>query len=347
MSTDIELRALTTADIPAWNRLMAEIEKVDQTGEHYNEADLAEELANPELTLGKDTVAAWRDGELVGYFVVYPRGTEDQLKCHLSGGTRPDLRGTGIGTRLAEAMRSRADEVHRDEHPGKPGLLVLGGPSGDEAQADLMERVGLVPERWSFTMRSDLHRDLEPVPPLPDGLELRRYDDAVDAAMREAHNEAFLDHPNFTPWTEGMWKQWVSGSRNFRPQLSFVVLDPARPGQVVAYVQSNEYDAYFEQTGLREAYVAKVGTRREYRGRGLAGLLLRRGLHEYRAAGYDEASLDVDSENPTGALGIYERAGFAVEKRFTDYVARLDPVADREGPDGPSGDATRTATVEA
>ena len=33
----------------------------------------------------------------------------------------------------------------------------------------------------------------------------------------------------------------------------------------------------------------------------------------------DEASLDVDSENPTGALGVYQRAGFAVESRWTNY----------------------------
>jgi mycothiol synthase len=323
--TDVALRPLTHDDIPAWNRLLGEIEKVDRAGEHYNEADLAEELANPGLTLGKDALGAFRDGELVGSCVVYPRGTDDHLKCHLGGGTRPDVRGTGVGTLLAEAMRRRGDEIHREQHPTKPGMLVLGGLSGNEAQADLLRRIGLRPERWSLRMRCGLHRDLDPLPELPEGLMLRRYDGEVDAGMREAHNEAFLDHPNFTPWTEGMWKQWVSGSRNFRPQLSYVVLDRHRPGRVVAYLQTNEYDAYFQHTGRHDAYVGKVGTRRAYRGRGLAGLLLRRGLQDYRAAGYDEAALDVDSENPTGALGIYQQAGFEVEKRSTAYVARLEP----------------------
>ena len=70
-----------------------------------------------------------------------------------------------------------------------------------------------------------------------------------------------------------------------------------------------------------------VGTRREYRGRGLAGTLLSHALHEYRGAGFDEASLDVDSENPTGALGIYERAGFEVERQFTVYAATVPPGA--------------------
>ena len=30
--------------------------------------------------------------------------------------------------------------------------------------------------------------------------------------------------------------------------------------------------------------------------------------------------LAVDSENPTGALGVYQRVGFVVESRWTNYV---------------------------
>jgi ribosomal protein S18 acetylase RimI-like enzyme len=167
-----------------------------------------------------------------------------------------------------------------------------------------------------------------PAPPeLPEGLELRRYDETFAEAMHVAHNEAFVDHPNFTPWTEVMWKQWVTESRSFRPELSFVVVESSAPERVVAYVQSAEFDAYFQVTGRREAYVGKVGTLREFRGRGLAGTLLRHALAAFQAAGYDEASLDVDSENPTGALGVYERAGFEVENRWTNYALERPPLA--------------------
>jgi ribosomal protein S18 acetylase RimI-like enzyme len=133
-----------------------------------------------------------------------------------------------------------------------------------------------------------------------------------------------------------MWRQWVTESRSFRPELSYVVVDSKAPQRLAAYVQTSEFDAYFAATGRREAYVAKVGTRREYRGRGLATILLRHCLVAYRDAGYDEASLDVDSANPTGALGIYERAGFVLESRRTDY-ARLVPAAG-------SGEASTTTS---
>jgi mycothiol synthase len=55
----------------------------------------------------------------------------------------------------------------------------------------------------------------------------------------------------------------------------------------------------------------------------VAGILLQHCLKAYQKAGYDEASLDVDPENPTGALGVYRRAGFAVESRRTDYCLRV------------------------
>lgn len=323
----MNLRPLGHSDIPALVRLLAAAEAVDRTSEHYNEADLAEEFANPDIELGKDVVGAFRGDDLVGYFSVYPRATDGtHQKFHVEGTTDPAQRGQGIGTVLVEAMLARVDEVHRERHPDMPARIGLSGVSANTSQADLLEQFGLVPERWSFVMRAQL--GAVPAPPdVPAGLELRRYEETYAAAMQAAHNEAFMDHPNFTPWTEVMWKQWVTESRSFRPELSFVVVEPSAPQRVVAYVQSAEFDAHFQATGRREAYVGKVGTLRDFRGRGLAGTLLRHALAAYQAAGYDEASLDVDSENPTGALGVYERVGFEVENRWTNYALELPPLA--------------------
>lgn len=317
---NLHLRPLTRDDIPQWATLLAAVEQVDRTGEHYNEADLAEEMANPDIEVGKDIVGAFHDREMVAYFSTYPRSTDQtHQKVHVEGSVRPDRRGQGIGRQLVEAMIERADAVHAERRPDLPARFFATGLSSNSAQAELMTDCGFRAERWNFVMRVEL-ADAPAPKPLPDGFELRRYEPSYSAAMHAAHNAAFLDHPNFTPWTDVMWKQWVSESRNFRPELSFLVVEPADPQRVVAYLQSNEFDAYFEVTGKREAYVAKLGTRREFRGRGIAGALLQHALAAYRDAGLDEASLDVDSENPTGALGIYERAGFLVESRWTNYV---------------------------
>ncbi|MFC3298951.1 Uncharacterised protein [Arthrobacter agilis] len=38
-------------------------------------------------------------------------------------------------------------------------------------------------------------------------------------------------------------------------------------------------------------------------------------MKRYRAAGMDNAGLGVDTENPSGALGLYERMGYVPTQR--------------------------------
>ncbi|GAA4693309.1 GNAT family N-acetyltransferase [Nocardioides nanhaiensis] len=325
----VTLRPLTTDDIPAHAALLAACEAVDDTGEHYSAADLVEEYANPDLDPAQDIVGAWSGEELVGYALVYPRSTDGtHQRVHLEGMTHPEHRGLGIGSLLVGAMLARADAVHAERHPDLPLRLGVHGVSTNRAQEELLAEHGLVPDRWSFAMRVRLPVGAAAPPSLPEDLALHTWTPELDPALHAAHNEVFLDHPGFTPWTEVMWEQWVRGSRSFRPDVTLLLTPRDRPDHVVAYVQTSEFDAHQEATGRREAYVAKVGTRREHRGRGLAALLLGEALRRYADAGYDEAALDVDSENPTGALGLYRRAGFEVERRFTTYALVRPPLAE-------------------
>ena len=91
---------------------------------------------------------------------------------------------------------------------------------------------------------------------------------------------------------------------------------------MAAYVQSSEFDAVFEATGVREAYVNKVGTSPttvggDSRARCCAS---RSGATATRVL--TRAALDVDSENPTGALGLYQSVGFEVQQRWSNYLLR-------------------------
>lgn len=318
----IEQRPLDKADIPDLAKLYAAAEAIDDTGEYYNESDLEEEFDNPDIELGKDIVGAYDGDQLVGYWSVMARKSTEDRKAYGFGTTHPDRRGRGIGAELCRAMLRRADEI-RATGAG-PLRVLVSGLATNEGQAALMSDFGLEPERWSFAMRVALGGDADlSAPAMPNGYSVRRYQPDDAEPWRVAHNLAFLDHPNFTVWDESEWKQWVTGSRNFRPDVSFLVTPDGQPDRIAAYVQTQEFDAFTEVTGRREAYVAKVGTLPDHRGKGLATILLRHCLAAYQRAGYDEASLDVDSMNPTGALGIYERAGFSTERRFATYVKVL------------------------
>ena len=72
-----------------------------------------------------------------------------------------------------------------------------------------------------------------------------------------------------------------------------------------------------------------VGTLPAHRGRGLATGLLAEVLRRASDAGYVSASLNVDTANPTGALGIYERAGFRQLYRQDSYHLDVPPAGDR------------------
>jgi mycothiol synthase len=312
------MRPMTRDDATRLNDFLAVVEAVDRTGEHYNTDDVLEELDSPLTDPSTDWVLAEIDGEIVGHWRLFPRAVNDgEQSVTLDGAVRPDRRRQGIGSLLMTDMVARGLAYVRERDDSVRAVLTASGMSTNTDQADLFTTAGLKPHRWSFQMEATTTGEIAAAGPVPDGLVIEPYTDADADALREAHNVAFLDHPDFTPWDEPMWKQWVTGSRNFRPGLSFLVRDDA--GAIAAYLQTNEYDAIFASTGRREAYVAKVGTLRGHRGKGLASILLRHALASYQAAGFDRASLDVDSENPTGALGVYERAGFSTTNRWTNY----------------------------
>ena len=82
-----------------------------------------------------------------------------------------------------------------------------------------------------------------------------------------------------------------------------------------------------EAMGYRRGWLESVFTRRAWRRRGLAQALIARSLLLLRERGMTSAGLGVDAANPSGALGLYETAGFAVHERFVAWRKPME-----EGP---------------
>jgi ribosomal protein S18 acetylase RimI-like enzyme len=321
-------RPVEAGDIPAWARLMAAMEAVDRTGEHYDDDDLREEFEDP-ATGRLDRLSGWSGDEMVAYAGLRPRKTvTDYQRIDAEGGVAPSHRGQGLGTELMRWTVERATALRAERAPHVPARIQAVADLDRPDQVSLFEDSGFDAVNWSAVMRVHLDAGgFDPAPAaLPGGLSLHPYDARWSAPTRDAHNDAFQDHWGFVAWDEAMWHQWVDGSKNFRPGDSWAVVDDAAPTRVVAYAQTNEFEAYEAATGRREAYLAKIGVRREYRGRGIASGLLRHTLRGYRDHGYVESSLDVDTNNPTGAFGLYERAGYAVERRTATF-SRTVPVS--------------------
>lgn len=319
-------RAIEKTDAERWAELLAAVEKVDQDGEHYDADDLLEELEHPKLQAAKDTIGLWEDGLMVGYGSV--RGADqvvDVHRVHIEGSVHPQWRGRGLGTAVLAWLDRRAIELHHERHPEVAGEIGAQAISTNASALALFGRHGYEPCRYFFHMERALGAEPIADAVVPEGLRLVPFDPAYDENLRETHNEVFLDHWGSSPRDADTWKVWFTGARAFRPGLSFLVLDGDR---IAAYSLGYEYVADTAATGIQEVYVGQVGTRREYRGQGLARAVLAGTIAAAEAAGFRRASLGVDAENPTGALGLYERLGFRTK---TKTIAHRRPI-------GPRGD---------
>ena len=313
---DLSTRRLGVDDVPAWVRLLGDAQAVDATGQHLSADDLAEDLGHDNL----EAIGVFDEDRLLAAGTVLPRGeSEGEFQVQAAGTVAPEHRGRGIGTALTRRLVDRAVELGAQRRPDLPVRVSCMARSGDTAREGVLTGLGMRPGRSTLLMRASL-ADLPPAAPLPEGYRVRGYDGALEEPLRVAHNSAFGGHhPGFTPWAADVWRQWVTGSRSFRGDVSFVALAGER---VAGYVVTHEFDG-FAATGRREAYVSRVGTLPEHRGRGLAAALLGHTLGACAAVGYDEASLHVDAENPTGAVGVYRRAGFEVAATLVSYVLRV------------------------
>ena len=313
-------RPIAADDVATWQELRAAAEAVDATGEYFDADDLREELADPGLDAERDTMAAFAGPRMVAYGLVHGLITvRGVYQVQAEGCVHPAYRRTGLGREVLRRSAQRAAELHNERHPDLPGELMVYLHDGNAGAAALATAQGMRPVRYWYDMQRDLAQPLPPVR-MPDGMRLVSYQAPMDEALRQARNEAFADHWGSVERDQASWRQWFTGSRSFRPAVSFALLDGE---EIAGLLLSYEFEANNSATGVREAWIGQVGTRPRWRGRGVASALLGTALAEFVEAGYQRAALQVDTGNPTGALGLYERAGFVALQRWTTHIRPL------------------------
>jgi mycothiol synthase len=182
-------------------------------------------------------------------------------------------------------------------------------PVGRPAEA-LMRASGYEPARWFFEMVRPTLDDVA-MAAMPDGLELRPVTPDQHLAIWRANREAFRDHwggADESP--EAM--QRLLADPDTDPSLWLIAWDG---DEVAGGIWNDIYPDENADLGILRGWLGSVFTRRPWRGRGLARALIGRSLQLLRERGMTSAALGVDADNPTGALGLYEAAGFTVHDR--------------------------------
>jgi mycothiol synthase len=312
VATTLTERALTTADAAAIAALQAAIEEAEPVDELSTESDVLEQLTAPSVDLRNSSLGVFDGPDLVGFGLLTVSAPAASWKAVLLGGVLPDHTGRGIGRRIIGELEATASRDRERDAPGRPGELKVWVDENRHRARKLLAASGYDTWRYFFRMLRDLGGPLPVVAAEPDGVTIRRYRASDEDELLSVSNESFADHWGSTPMDLPRWRAEFSGSSSFRPGHSWVaVVD----GEIVSFALSSEFDGDTELRGFRTGYLARIGTLRRARGRGLAAALISRTLESMVADGYRRAELGVDADSPTGAGRLYERLGFTVADR--------------------------------
>jgi mycothiol synthase len=205
-------------------------------------------------------------------------------------------KGRGIGTAIVD----RGEAFARREGVKR---IHAGAAEPDTLARDLFESRGFREVRRFYEMAIELTE--EPiVPDLPGALVVDELREGEERAFYDTLNEAFADHWEWHPMP---FEEWFGKRKDQHHDEHGPVWFVIRDGDQLAAVTRNDPSV------AGGGYVGAIGVRRAWRGKGLAKALLYRTFAEFWRRGTTRVTLDVDSQNETGAVRLYERVGMSVE----------------------------------
>jgi mycothiol synthase len=142
-----------------------------------------------------------------------------------------------------------------------------------------------------------------------DGVRIRAYDPvADDRLVWRLVEDSFAEHYGQDPQSWEAWQKDMLGASTWDPDLVWIAeLD----GEPVGVVICQDIDGV--------GWIGDLGVLKPARGRGVGRALLEHGFSILAARGRTLVRLNVDSDNETGAAGLYERAGMHVLRAFHCY----------------------------
>jgi ribosomal protein S18 acetylase RimI-like enzyme len=316
-SSDYTWRPYRREDVPALYQMMLAVDRAENRNMLLTVEDMATQFDDPWSNAETDSLLAFTpDGQVAAMARVFanPQPVEE-CRAHLWGEVHPAHRGNGLEDFIFEWMEVRGQAKLRDIPFDLPRLMRSGTQDDLGDRIELLEQRDFRPVRYFYRMRRDLS---QPIPDdnAPEGIALRAFSLELGAGARQALNESFADHWSFEPVSEQDWKMFFMDRSDFRPDLTFIALEGDEVAGICLNVVNRETN---ERQGRREGWIQDLGVRRAWRKRGVASALLCASMRAFKADGLAYAMLGVDTENPTGALRLYERLGFAPDKRFITF----------------------------
>ena len=253
-------------------------------------------------------VATGRDDQLAG-FIWWDRDQGESRR--VEGWVHPAYRRKGIGTALLVAAESAART--QEALPTTLTARVYSDIGGGET---LFRQRGYEEVRRFYMMSTSLigQRHELALTELP-GVTFRTFRDEDTTGLVEAENAIFATHWGSHSRSIRTWQREMQEARPYDPSLWLLAFEGQRiVGECLCHVS--------REAGPTDAWVAVVGIREEWRGRGLGSALLARGLQRLQQAGFTSASLHVDAGNDP-ALKLYRRLGMEVARTRIHFARHV------------------------
>lgn len=317
--TPLTWRPLTRDDLGELSELLTAIEHLDDPAGRHSLDDLIE-LVNQHRSDPATSTIAGRFGESLvafGWNVVMPEDI-DPRRVWLMGGVHPGWRDKRIGRLLLTWQFEQARAWYRETREPDHGQLAMLIDVDEKlsVRRDLYERAGMLPRQWLADMHCAFDSTELVDVPAPRGIRLVLYDASYAERARNAHNDAFAGLWGAQEVSGVEWQESMSRT-SARPEWSWLALDG---DLVVGYAINSAHPQDWAAQGFSEGWTDRLGVRPEYRGRGIAKALLAASMRTFRAAGLDGAGLGVDSDNPTGAVGLYRALGYVSADTVIRYL---------------------------
>ena len=299
-------RPATGADVEAVTTLWQAIDAADHPEWLRTTDEVAEHFGYSFVDLAEDTLLGFAsDGRVIALgLITMPPLQETLVRVFLEGGVHPEFRGRGVGRELLAWSRSRAERRLAASTRRLPAWILCYQDERAQDAIRLLTRDGFRTVRYFFELERDLSEPIPRVDPRGD-IRIVPYTVEFSAATHTARNDSFRDHWGSQPMSDEQWEAWTSGT--FRPAVSFLAL---AGDDVVGFCLCEVNEGDWVTQGFSGPYIAMVGTTRDYRGKRIAPALLGRAMEAAAALGWQKATLSVDAENPSGALGLYTGMGF-------------------------------------
>jgi mycothiol synthase len=280
------------------------------------------QMQTPGFDLETDSVVTVGPEErLLGYAVMQDMAPHTMLFALVD--VHPQYEGQGVGSHLCQWVEERGHRSTPLAPAGERVVLVQKRANRNETARRLLMGHGYRVVRHNYRMIVELDEP-PPLPDAPDGIAIRPFVRDQEAhTLVETLREVFCDSWGYVdrPFEEE-YQRWMHildrDADNDPAPFWFVALDGP---EIAGFCLGNRKEGANEDT----AWIHVVGVRPNWRRRGLALALLRTAFGALYEQGSRRIGLEVDTQNPTGATRLYEKAGMQVERHYDFFERELRP----------------------